>query len=80
MLSSEYLPTYLISHIIIWFVIGNLNCTKISLVSRLIDRTIGFCIFSITHVVVTVYSPNLIPYVLFEIKILRVIRIMSTLL
>ena len=41
-----------------WIVIGKLNCPKISLVSRLIEKTSDFCIISITNVT-TVYSPTI---------------------
>ena len=43
-----------------------------SLVRRLIYKTSDFCIITIKHVVI-LYSPKLIPYVFFEIKIVRVI-------
>jgi hypothetical protein len=68
MFSSEHLPTYLISFLIICFVVGKLSGCKIPLVSRLIDKTSDFCIISITHVFVTVYSPTLIPYVFLDKK------------
>jgi hypothetical protein len=65
-----------------WFVIGRLNCPKVSLVSRLIDETNDICINSITHGVVTVhvYSSKLIPYVFFEIEICMLLGTLSALL
>ena len=79
MFTSEYLPTYLMSLLIMWFVVRKLNCSKISLVSRHTDKRSDFRVISITHVV-AVCSLTLIPYVFLEIKILRVNGTLSTLL
>jgi hypothetical protein len=62
-----------------WFVIGKLNCSKISLVSRLFDKRSDFRVITITHIV-TIYSLTLIPYVFLEINILMVSGTLSTLL